>query len=537
MRHFTRAGMAATSLLLIFSALGARSRDVHAAGFMPPGPDRYEVITEAYSKGIWWLARWSNSSVACQIEVDHSGLPKAWEVLDACGQAIYDKWITTQSCTASASNPSSCSGYYLHYVKSEPATRLSARALPPPVVWVTLEGCIPYASSFRCEDPPVLVLTGEEPLANHSITSLGGIINEKNFSCDPVCQVDLAPTRPDGMVIKFWAFSSYGDSSEVFEARVRVRTMDDPNDVHWYVDVLSSQWRDAPVAPCALSWDVFPPVGGLTGWLASPESPVELASNIPYGYLAGNLISRGVVDASSCPDGGLQDNGYASTCGTEVSRQAVDEWQNRFDELIFTASRDVGIPAQLLKNIFSRESQFWPGVTILRSEAGLGQMTDNGADTTLLWNRPFYEQFCPTVMNGLDCQEGYPHLNDIQRAALRAALVQSVDAYCSDCPLSIDLDEAEASVSIFAETLLANCSQTGMVVDLNYPNPNPAPTYEDLWRFTLTNYNAGPGCLGLAIDATARFDEPLDWEHVSTHFTSVCSGAINYVNDVTSVSP
>ncbi len=510
---------------------------VNVAGFAPPGPDRFEVITEHYSKSIWWLARWSNSTVACQIEIDHAGLPNGWEVLNACGQAVYDKWITTQACTASASNPASCSGYYLHYVKSEPATRLSARALPPPIVRVTLDGCSPYASSYRCDGVPVLVLTGEEPLENYSITSLGGILNDRNFTCDPTCQVELGPTSEAGMVITFWAFSSYGDSSEVFEARVRVRSRDDPNDLHWYVDVLTTQWRGGPTASCALGWDTFPPVGGLTGWLASPESPEELASNIPYGYLAGNLISHGVVDASSCADGGLQENGYASTCGTEVARPAVDEWQNRFDKLIYSASQEVGVPAQLLKNIFSRESQFWPGVTSLRSEAGLGQMTDNGADTTLLWNRPFFEQFCPTVMNGPDCQEGYPHLLDIQRAALRNALVQKVDAFCSDCPLSIDLVEAEASVAIFAETLLANCAQTGMVVDLNFANPNPPPTYEDLWRFTLTNYNAGPGCLGLAIDATARAGESLDWRHVSSHFTSVCSAAFDYVNDVTSIAP
>jgi hypothetical protein len=205
--------------------------------------------------------------------------------------------------------------------------------------------------------------------------------------------------------------------------------------------------------------------------------------------------------------------------------------------MIFTAAQDVGISAQLLKNIFSRESQFWPGVTPQRPEAGLGQLTDNGADTTFLWNRPFFEQFCPSVLGSTTCQKGYSHLTSAQQATLRGALVQSVDAFCADCALGIDLNEAEESVMIFAETLLANCAQTGMVLDLNYSNPGYIPTYEDLWRFTLVNYNAGPGCLGLAVDQTSTSGEPLDWEHVSSHLTPACQGASDYVNNISAVSP
>lgn len=533
-----RAGLAAIALLiLLLSASLVGGREASAAAPQPPGPDRYEVVTQEYTNYIWWLARWSNSEVACQIEVDHEGLPTGDEIYAACGKSLYDKWIATQPCAASATDPGTCSGYYLHFAASEPATRLGAAALPPPVVWVRLKGCIPYASSYRCEGLPTLVLTGEEPLAGYSITGLEGTVGDKPFTCDPVCQVDLAPTGAEGLLIKFWAYSSYGDSSQSFQARVRVNSLGNPRDPSWYVDVLSPQWRGAPQAACALGWNVFPPLGGLTGWLASPDTSGELASNIPYEYLAGNLISHGAVDASACADGGLLENGYASVCGSEAARPAVEEWQNRFDALIFQAAQEAGVPAQLLKNLFSRESQFWPGVTPQRPEAGLGQLTDNGADTALLWNRPFYEQFCPSVLDNSACRAGYPHLTDKQRAALRSALVRSVDAFCPDCPLGIDLDEAENSVSIFAETLLANCSQAGMVIDLNYPNPKPPPSYEDLWRFTLANYNAGPGCLGLAVNATARAGQSLDWEHVASHLTPVCSGALDYVNNISADSP
>lgn len=537
MRFSLRAGLAAALLFSMISAFSLKGRDVVAAAPQPPGPDRYAVVTEAYTKYIWWLARWSTSVVACQIEIDHAGIPSGGEVYAACGQSLYDSWIATQPCAASATDPASCSGYYLHFVKSEPASRLAAVALPPPVVWVSLDGCIPYASSYRCNSLPTLVLTGEEPLAEYTIVGLEGTVGDTPFTCDPVCMVDLAPTGEEAVIIKFWAFSSYGDSSQAFEARVRVSQSDRANDSYWYVDVLTNRWRGAPLAPCAQTWDLFPPVGGLIGWLSSPDTPDELASSIPYDYLAGKLINHGVVDASACPDGGLLENGYASACGSEIARAAVDDWQNRFDHLIFAAAQGTGVPAQLLKNIFSRESQFWPGVSPQRPEVGLGQLTDKGADATLLWNQPFYEQFCVSVLDDAVCRKGYPHLTDEQRATLRSALVLRVNAFCADCALGIDLEKAEASVSIFAETLLANCAQTGKVVELNYANEDFVPAYEDMWRFTLVNYNAGPGCLGLAIDATSRAGQPLDWTHVASHITTACSGAINYVNSIANAPP
>jgi hypothetical protein len=410
--------------------------------------------------------------------------------------------------------------------------------LPPPVVWVTLHGCIPYASTHRCDAAPTLVLTGEEPLSSYYILRLEGTVDGKPFTCTPTCQVDLGPTDEDGLLIRFWAYSSYGDSSQAFETSVRMRGTDDPQDPYWYVDVLTSQWRGAPQAPCMDTWQKFPPVGGLDGWLASPDTPLELASTLSYEYLAGNLISHGVVDASACENGGLLENGYATACGTEAARPAMNEWQNRFDNLIFSAAQESGVPAQLLKNIFSRESQFWPGVTLGQPEAGLGQLTEEGADVTLLWNQPFFEQFCPSVLEDATCRLGYPHITDEQRDTLRQALVSSVDAFCPDCPLGLDLGEAEASVSIFAETLLANCAQTSKVLELNYENPGESDvSYEDLWRFTLVNYNAGAGCLGLAVNEAYVYNEPLDWEHVSSHLTPACQGAFDYVNDISRNSP
>jgi hypothetical protein len=187
----------------------------------------------------------------------------------------------------------------------------------------------------------------------------------------------------------------------------------------------------------------------------------------------------------------------------------------------------------LLKNLFIRESQFWPGLVTGTPEVGLGQLTDNGADTALLWNPSFYEQFCPLVLDDSLCQKHYAHLKAEYQAILRGALVRNVDAFCEDCPLGIDLRQADFSISVFAATLVGNCEQTGRIIrNITGDAPGERSTYEDLWRFTLVNYNAGPGCLTIAIEDTIAAGEELDWEHLATHLTPVCEGARDYVEDI-----
>jgi hypothetical protein len=541
-RHW--AGLTAIVLLLFLASVFAfGTRGVSAAGEQPPGPDRFAVITQDYTSYKWWLSAWEDNKVVCTIKIDHDGLPTGDEIYGDCGKALYDKWLATKPCPQSETDPKICAGYYLHFVRSEAAQRDVGVKLSPPVVWVTLEGCVPYKSTFRCDTLPTLVLTSEEPLEGEYITGIAGRIDNKPFTCDPACQVDLGPTDEAGLNIEFWAYSSYGDSSDLFQARVRVVQSDDPADHFWYADVLSDRWRGVPLAGCSQIWNVFPSVGGTPDWLSTPQRPEDLATSISYEYLAANLIERGAVDASACGDGGLLGDGLASPCGLEVARPAVNDWQNRFDDLIFSVAQETGISARLIKNIFSRESQFWPGAISGHPEAGLGQMTEGGADTILMWNPSFYEQFCPSVLDQSVCKSKiYPKpanewkwmgLDDTQRSLLRSTLVQSVDAICPNCQLGIDLGKAENSVAVFAQTLVASCGQTGMVIDLNYGSATgKSATYEDLWRFTLVNYNAGPGCLGLAVDKTSSMGEPLNWESVSSHLTPACQGVLDYVSDI-----
>ena len=411
--------------------------------------------------------------------------------------------------------------------------------LAPASAWISLEDCEPILSKSTniCETKPTLVISGQEPLPNESIIRIEGTYDGEPFSCDDtdVCKFRIPETDEDGAAVEFWSYSSYGDSSLVYSAQVRVKLADegDPDQLYWFVDVLSSQWQGEAVASCSDTWGVFPPIGGVPEWLSTPKRSEELSSDIPYSYLAANLILQGAVDARSCPDGGLAAGNFVNQCGLEKSREAVNEWQDQFDQLILNTAKETGVPARLIKNLFARESQFWPGIYQAVGDAGLGQLTENGADTTLFWNNSFYNQFCPLVMESSVCGTGYMHLDEESQITLRRALVESVNATCENCPLGLDLTQADFSVGVFAHTMLANCEQMGQVV-FNYTGKTAGETgsYEDLWKFTLVNYNAGGGCLAESITNVQSRNLELTWDNVSAYLTGACSGAVDYVNDI-----
>lgn len=125
------------------------------------------------------------------------------------------------------------------------------------------------------------------------------------------------------------------------------------------------------------------------------------------------------------------------------------------------------------------------------------------------------------------------HLEEEERVELRRALVGSVNATCEDCPLGFDLTRADFSVNVFAHTMIANCKMAGQVIQ-NYTGKTAGDvaSYEDLWKFTLVNYNAGGSCLAEGITHALGEDLELNWDNVSPFFVGACSGSIEYVNDI-----
>jgi hypothetical protein len=515
-------------------ALPAASRALPA----PPGPDRYSKVVVPYVDFTWWVTAWENNDVVCDIVIDYEGQPLPPDIFQQCGETIYNDWFKTAPCPDDiiTNDPADCSGYYMQFAGSETKEKTIGTSLPPPQVWIDLENCNQRPDG-GCSTRPTLILRGEEPLPNEKITSIAGKIGSSSFECGgAACPFSLYVTRPEGVQMEFWAFSTYGDSSQTFTALIRVAAImpESGDQPIWYVTVLSSQWIGMPIASCAETWDAFPPAGPMPIWLTTPRTAPELASDVPYTYLAGNLITKGFVDASSCPDGGLTLGGAANVCGMETARAMVTEWQNRFDALIINESNKTGVPAVLLKNTFSRESQFWPGVFMDGEDVGFGQLTENGADTTLLWNPAFYNQFCPYVLSERTCSKGYAILKSSEQAMLRGALVSSVDATCDNCPTGVDLTKADFSVDVFAQTMLANCEQAGRIVqELSGQTPGRVTTYEDMWKFTLVNYNAGAGCLFNSVKETLLSGLDLSWENLSSKLPENCQGAVDYVGDIT----
>ncbi len=501
------------------------------------GSPRQTKIVVPYTQYEWWLLDWETNSILCQILIDHEGLPTLDEVTKSCGSVLAATWEKTPLCKR-GNAAGNCDGVYLHLVSVQPMTKDVILEMPPSVVWIDLVGCTPIPPENRCPTIPSLRLVGEEPLPNEQIVSIEGVYNGVPFQCPGAeCLLQLQPTPLQGVLIEFWANSSYGDTSERYTALVRVLdtgVSSVPSNSGWYVDVISTQWRGAPVASCARIWEAFPPAGPPRDWLTTPEYSELIASDQLYFYLAGRLIAEGQVDASDCPTSGLLPNGYADACGIEKARSLLIEWQNQFDMRIVEEAQKTGVPAQLMKNLFAQESQFWPGVFRVPYELGLGQITDKGTDSIFLWNPEFYYQFCPLVLSEDTCQSGYLSLTAEQKALLRGALASQAGVDCVECPAGVDLDKAQFSISLFAQSLVANCSQVNQTIyTATRLKSGQVARYEDLWRFTVANYHAGPGCLSYAIHSAWQGFYPLTWDDVSAYFTPACQGVVPYVNEIT----
>lgn len=507
----------------------------------PPPTDntRQTTLDVHYTGYDWWLVQWNGNQVMCRFTVEHEGYPTEDEIKTWCGADLLKGWKNTPTCSVGED----CVGLYLFMVNTHEEVKTVDVELPLSSAWLTFSGCSPDSPRNACDALPNLVISGEEPLPNEMVISIQGTINGEPFTCSgSECVLPLQPTTEQGQQIEFWADSSFGDSSPHYSALVRVLPWGDfmspdgdgSGTPLYYLDILSSQWRGAPLASCSEVWQVMPDVGGPPTWLSSPEGPEKLYSAVNLFFLAGMMIRSGLVDASMCQDGGLQTKTSASMCGMRAAYDAVMEWQNRFDVEIFNVAAETGIPAQLLKNVFARESQFWPGIYSTYKEAGLGQLTEQGADALLLWNPDFYSQFCPLVLHQTRCDLGFGNISNEEQAILRGALVRKVNASCPNCPEGIDISQASFSIKVFAEGLQANCIQVAQVIDnVTGRSPNEVSSYIDLWRFTLANYNAGPGCLTNAIRETNNAGLPLTWENVSSKLEPACQAAIRYVDDIT----
>lgn len=261
-------------------------------------------------------------------------------------------------------------------------------------------------------------------------------------------------------------------------------------------------------------------------WLYMPDDASELATNEYYGYLSGQLILSGAVNASDCPLNGLWPNGYANACGFEKTREASLYLQNVYDDEILSAGRGLGVPPVMLKQLIRYESQFWPG-QMGAYHFGLGHLTYPGALTGISWSRQLYSAMADKVASD----------DGISPDLLAGELLSNMNSYCETCPLKVNVTKAEESIYYIAEVLLAYCKQTSQVVyNATKRNAGDVVDYATIWRLTLLNYNVGPVCVYDSIRATGgNAKNKIDWAMISDNIQSnYCERGVTYADKITS---
>ena len=276
------------------------------------------------------------------------------------------------------------------------------------------------------------------------------------------------------------------------------------NEGEYRIDVLSP---DMTSDFASLNWDTFPT-------LAHPDkrnfkslnSGMDLISDHHLYYLAGRLIFTGEVSAADCVQGGLLDNQMANTCGEEKAFEETSEWQNRYNQPLFQASKIHGIPAQIVKAVILQESQFWPDPEI-EFEYGLGSISENGVDVLLSWDTTSFLAECVPYFDEGTCTAGYNSLSTEQRADLRGLVLRDIGT--------------EDEIDLLARVIKANTVQVGQLMRNVYGvSPALITSYEDLWDFSIANYHVGNQCIAEGLNILYANEIPVTFENYCDTITT-----------------
>ena len=386
---------------------------------------------------------------------------------------------------------------------------------------------------------PYVILRTFSTVPRSDQLSIRGFIDSREFVCDSSsCVIYLDASAK----FVFRAYSDKGAVSDEVIASVSVNQ--GPNGYIVTIDTVS-QFTTFENA-CSRAWGVFDE-GDVT-WDDFVQTPYELNTRKTLHMLATELLFNGIVDASSCPTGGLSIGlDWPTACGLEQATSKMIEWQNQYDEYIWLSSKNQGVPPKIIKTLIEVESQFWPGnQRFYMDEFGLGQMNQLGVDVLLRQDPTLYQQVCPGVLS--DCTRPYLSLEPTQQAMIRGAVVSLADVTCPTCDYGLVLNKAKESVSLLGMVLKANCQQVDAILNtVVIPDPDadsatataiaatvqaggdrPNTTYEDLWRFTFAAYHSGSSCLQSAIIETKKEKLPITWEHVGKRLK--CKGGRAYVD-------
>jgi hypothetical protein len=478
--------------------------------------ERYKIVEKTFTQYTWNLVSKTGITI-CTVQIDHDGFPTNTETLAACATEIGNLNPTAIPEPAGTPQPTATPininqvylDTYWVFITSQEVTTSTKINIPDMIVNIYAPG-LPVSA-------PYVVIKAIEPYSEFKITRIAGTVNNDPFEC--LSDQCIVPLVQDAR-IKFWAESSYGDQSETITATarsfisnnaytVRISTIDRKVE---FTDSCREIWSDTAF-------------GESPDWVVFPDSPEMLATQHNLHYLAGKLILNKFVDASSCPQGGLNSDGSPNACGLALASNQMIAWQNRFDPTIWAAAKEHGIAPSLIKSIIEQESQFWPeNARYLYEEFGFSQINELGADVALRWNEDLKNQICSSLL--FDCDPSFAKMNSFEQAMLRGGLIRSINSYCPECENMLDLDIAEQSISITAQVIKANCSQANYVVD----NLGLKPNITDMWKFTILSYHSGYDCLEQSIQNTIAVGKEPNWENVANNLA--CLGAKSYVDSV-----
>ena len=260
-------------------------------------------------------------------------------------------------------------------------------------------------------------------------------------------------------------------------------------------------------------------------WLYVPETASQLNTSENLFFLAGQLISAGVVNATDCPSNGLTLTGYANACGMDAARADVIAIQNLMNQPILDQWETVGVPPVLLKMMIRNESQYWPS-RYMQTHYGYGHITNIGMRNALQWNSDLRYKVCDDT-SAINCELSVPVAEQI---------LASLVATCVTCEYGIDIPTATRSIDILAETVLGFCFQTqqlvfnatgwysGLVVD-----------YATIWKLTLMDYNAGSECVFDSVAAAFKITNgPVKWSDIKAVVKGdLCLRGVTYADTIT----
>ncbi|HSG42623.1 MAG TPA: hypothetical protein VLA72_05660 [Anaerolineales bacterium] len=389
---------------------------------------------------------------------------------------------------------------------------------------------------------PYVILTAFASITRAESVVIRGYVDSKEIICmESPCAVYL---DGGGARVIFRAFTSAGESSEEVISSVSVAS----DNQGYLVTIDSISQFESFVDSCAVAWGVKDEENAR--WDSFVQFPYQINTQKTLHTLARNLILNGIVDTAACEFGGLSVGlDWPTACGLELAAPKMIEWQNQYDEYIWLAGKEEGIPPKILKTLIEIESQFWPGNSrFYLDEVGLGQINQLGIDVLLREDPSLYQDICPTVLG--DCAVPYVSLSPAQQQLIRGAVISSIDATCPTCENGLDLNVAKDSISIISRLLRANCQKVDDILAIPYrPDADvdaatataavatiaaggsgPGPDYEDYWRFTFLAYHSGISCFQNSVNNTRRAGLDVTWENMENELD--CKGGENYVNGI-----